>query len=155
MAHSSYAFCFMRKKAKIFPGPLRNFCPFFFIILSSVSPMEVSATSYDSSVVRSCDTQSHQPIRSEESDSQLIARQSAIGIEREGEGQGEEPVVNEEAIHQTMEMSQRLNIDTLSRSHFQFWPPLVVFQLVHMECLHMLTFTFNSGLHLSSDGNYM
>ena len=113
--------------------------------------MELSTTSYDSNVGKSCDTQSHQPIRSEESDSQSVARQSAIGsgIEREGEGQGEGPVVNEEAIHQTMEMSQRLNIDTLSKSHslslsilastcilvcygvyanfhFQFWAPTCI-----------------------------
>ena len=80
--------------------------------------MELSTTSYDSSVVKSCDTQSHQPIRSEESDSQSVVRQPPMGsgTEREGEGQGEELVVNEEAIHQTMEMSQRLDIDALSKS---------------------------------------
>ena len=77
--------------------------------------MELSTTSFDSSVVKSCDTQSHQPIRSEESDSQSVVRQPPMGSDTEREGEG--PVVNEEAIHQTMEMSQRLNMDALSKSH--------------------------------------
>ena len=80
--------------------------------------MGSSPPSLDSSVVKSCDMQSHRPIRSKESDSQSVVRQPplASGDEREGEGQGKEPVINKEAIHQTMEMSQRLNIDTLSES---------------------------------------
>lgn len=48
-----------------------------------------------------------------EANSQPVARRlSMTGSEEEGEG----PVVDEEAIHQTMEMSQRLQLEALSTS---------------------------------------
>ena len=56
---------------------------------------------------QSCDLELHQPISREESD--IVARQP-------GEEE-EEVLVDEEAIHQSMEMSQRLSAEAISESH--------------------------------------
>lgn len=59
---------------------------------------------------------SHRPIRSLESD--VVAEQLSIGDD--GIEKGAEPLVNEDAIHQTMQLSQKLNIESLSKSSLIF-----------------------------------
>lgn len=59
---------------------------------------------------------SHRPIRSLESD--VVAEQLSMGDD--GIEKGAEPLVNEDAIHQTMQLSQKLNIESLSKSSLIF-----------------------------------
>ena len=81
---------------------------YFFLTFSVSSQNEV-----DLSVSSSCD---HRPIKSQ--DSPGIARQLSMSGAREHEVGGEwaGPVVDEEAIYQSMELSQRLRIESLSKT---------------------------------------
>ena len=76
-----------------------------FVMDSEPSPPSTSSPS----VSRSCDLQPHRPITLE--DSQPVARQPPMGGE---------VVVDEEAIQQSMELSQRLSLETLSEFIFSF-----------------------------------
>ena len=72
---------------------------------SSLSDVGTDSPSSSLGCSRSCDLEVHEPITLEES--QLVAKQPPV--EKEGE-----PVVDEEAIHQSMELSQRLSLEALS-----------------------------------------
>ena len=73
---------------------------------SSLSDVGTDSPSSSLGCSRSCDLEVHKPITLEES--QLVAKQPPM------EEEGEEPVVDEEAIHQSMELSQRLSLEALS-----------------------------------------
>ena len=82
----------------------------------SFSPADSSPQSLDldPNIPLSRDTESHQPIRSEDSDPGVVARRLSMG-DNEEEGKGEGPLVNQEAMHQAMELSQKLRIEALSK----------------------------------------
>ena len=73
---------------------------------SSLSDVGTDSPSSSLGCSRSCDLEVHEPITLEES--QSVARQPTM------EEEEEEPVVDEEAIHQSMELSQRLSLEALS-----------------------------------------
>ena len=108
----------------MYPYTVRHYtCMFYPLSLSfsaspSVMDSEPSPPSTSSpSVSRSCDLQPHRPITLE--DSQPIARRLPMGGEEE-EGEGGEVVVDEEAIQQSVELNQRLRLETLSEFTFSF-----------------------------------
>ena len=82
---------------------------FFSLHSESAGDSQLLSTSLN--VSQSCDLQPHRPISLEES--QSVARQRSLGEEEQREGEG--LVVDEEAIHQSMELSQRLSLESLSK----------------------------------------
>ena len=80
-----------------------------------MSPAELSSSfqSPDPTISMSCDTEPHRPIRLD--DHQEVARQPST------DQKGAESLVNEEVIHQKLELSQKLRIESLSKPlYFQF-----------------------------------